>query len=278
MLREQYEQHVQAAAVSRAAYEQEVAAHAVSLDEAIRACRDARAAKRWLTWLRRRVAVRRLRKHPPSQPASGAWDADVEAKLTAGIEGERDVLQHLASTFGDEWVNLCGYRNRRGEIDQLLLGPNGLFAIEVKHRNGTVYCQGDEWWLEKYDRYGNLVEQGPMHDRRGRSPSVQLNEPVYELEAFLSRRGQPVRITPIVVLTHPRAQLAAAHDPTVNVATDPGYLTALINQAPYTFDQARRAAIEQLIAKDHAFHNQRGDRRRSRKTTEPARHRQRKGS
>lgn len=88
-----------------------------------------------------------------------------------------------------------GYRNRRGEIDQILLGPRWLFAIEVKNQNATVGCHGDQWWSAKYDNYGDAV--GPRHqmaDRRGRSPSVQLNEPASQLEDFLRSRGHSVSI------------------------------------------------------------------------------------
>ena len=60
----------------------------------------------------------------------------------------------------------------------MLLGPRGLFAIEVKNQNATIDCQGDQWWSTKYNKYGNLVgPRRPMSDRRGRSPSIQLTEP-----------------------------------------------------------------------------------------------------
>jgi len=44
-------------------------------------------------------------------------------------------------------VLFSGYRNRRGEIDGLLLGPSGLFAYEVKYHNATVYISGDDWQI-----------------------------------------------------------------------------------------------------------------------------------
>jgi hypothetical protein len=109
----------------------------------------------------------------------------------AGIAGEQLVATELGRALDDDWTLLRGYRNRRGEIDQLLLGPRGLFAIEVKNLNATVHVDGDRWRADKYDNYGNLVEQRPIADRMGRSPSVQLNEPADDLERFLAERGQP---------------------------------------------------------------------------------------
>ena len=49
--------------------------------------------------------------------------------------------------------------------------PRGLFAIEVKNINATVSIDGDRWRADKYDNYGNLVEQ-----RRGRRPQGPLAE------------------------------------------------------------------------------------------------------
>ena len=58
----------------------------------------------------------------------------------AGIEGEQLVASGLGRVLDDEWTLIRGYRNRRGEIDHLLLGPRGLIAIEGKHRNALVHC------------------------------------------------------------------------------------------------------------------------------------------
>ena len=80
-------------------------------------------------------------------------DPRIEAKLAAGIEGERLVEDALGLALDDEWALLRGYRNRGGEIDHLLIGPRGVFAIEGKHRNATIDCDGDRWVATKYDRY-----------------------------------------------------------------------------------------------------------------------------
>jgi Nuclease-related domain len=173
------------------------------------------------------------------------------------MRGEQKVALHLSEALGDEWLLVRGYRNRGGEIDQLLVGPMGVIAIEVKHRNATVHCDGDRWWFEKFDRYDNRVEKGWMTDRRGRSPSEQLRTPVRELEGFLSRRGHPVKITPVVVLTHPRSRLGSLQGLTVDVATRPDYVLELVGRNPRVMDGERCQALEQLIIQDHAFHEKR---------------------
>jgi exonuclease VII large subunit len=225
----------------------------------------------WKWWSRRR-AVARLRKAeretprapipfavpaPPSEQPNHRAPTDEEAKLTAGLEGEQLVADTLAEALGDEWTLLRGYRNGSGEIDQLLLGPTGLIAIEVKHRNATVFVKGDEWRFRKYDNYGNLVKEGRMTDRHDRSPSQQVKEAAAQLEGFLRRRGQELTIDPVVVLSHPNARIGQAEDLTVVVAYDPAYVIELTEAGDTRLEPARLPTIERLIVKDHEFHERR---------------------
>ena len=184
--------------------------------------------------------------------------ADEEAILTAGITGEHIVAAGLGAVLGDEWTLLHGYRNRRGEIDHILLGPRGMFTIEVKYRNATVDVDGDQWWFCKYDHYGNLVEQGWITDRRGRSPSVQLNESTAELERFLRSRNHPVRARRVVILTHPRSALGRCRNVTVDlIATSTSQLIGLVSQSPADVGTTQVLELEQLIIHDHRFNQRR---------------------
>ncbi len=216
----------------------------------------ARARHSWLEWLRLAVGVLLAKRRVPRRPVQQAADAgtDAEEKLRAGIEGEQRVATELGRALGDEWTLLHGYLNRRGEIDHLLLGPTGLFAIEVKTLNATVHVDADRWRADKYDRYGNLVEQRPIEDRKGRSPSRQLTEPAAELESFLHRRGQPVQVQRVVLLLHERSRLGVVRNPTVQVGTSVGYLLSLARAGAGQLDERRRADIHRLILRDHAFH------------------------
>jgi Nuclease-related domain len=174
------------------------------------------------------------------------------------VTGEELVATVLGRALGDDWTLLRGYRNRRGEIDHVLLGPRGVFAIEVKHRNATVYVTGDSWRFGKYDRYGNLVERGWITDRRGRSPSAQLNEPAGELERFLRSRGQPVTLQRIVVLTHPRSRLDSAMNLTVDAVIDsPGDVVGHVTRGAAALSSPQLAQLEQLIIRDHNHHEAR---------------------
>jgi len=222
------------------------------------ASRDkARAQHRWLAWLRGIFAVWALRRRVPARPVPASGPSDREESLAAGMAGEQQIATELGAALGGEWVLFRGYRNSRGEIDHLLLGPRGIFAIEVKYHNATVYISGDDWRFEKFDRWGNRVEQGRIADRTGRSPSVQLNQPADELERFLDSRGQPAPITRVVVLNHPRSRVGSRQHLTVHVVTSSREILGLVNGSRHELKQGRLAQLARLIEQDHSFHNKR---------------------
>jgi Nuclease-related domain len=239
---------------AQARYEDALIQHQARV-QTIRVQRDrARRQHHWWTWLRLIVAVWAERRRAPGTPGPYAGDSDTEEKIRAGIAGEQLVAAELGQALDDDWTLLRGYRNRRGEIDHLLLGPRGLFAIEVKNLNATVHIDGDSWRADKYDNYGNLVEQRPVADRKGRSPSEQLNDSAGELERFLHERGQRVTVERVVVLTHRRSRVGARRHPTVHVGTSPGYLLSLVNESGTKLDERQRAEVERLIRRDQDFY------------------------
>ncbi len=146
--------------------------------------RDARRLRsngRPLQALRTWVNLRRVRNSPPPDPPDppprrAPGPTTRELTLAAGIEGEQKAAAELHSMLDDGWIYLRGYRNNRGEIDGLLLGPGGLFAIESKHTAVKAHCRCDDWWGEKLDKWGNPHERGALVDGRGRSPSKQVND------------------------------------------------------------------------------------------------------
>jgi hypothetical protein len=244
---------------SLAEYGEALARHELLLKRATNARDRARAHRQWIAWLRGALAVRKLRRLAPVAPAARfpRPPSDTEEKLAAGVAGEQQVVTEFCRILGDDWVLLRGYCNRRGEVDHLLLGPPGLVAIESKHLNATVHCDGDSWRFEKFDRFGNLVSRGSLTDRAGRSPSVQLNEPADLLEQFLRTRGGTVSILRVVLLTHPNSRCGVCKHENVHVATSALALAGQLNDMPPVLGAAQRARIEELIARDHRYHEER---------------------
>jgi hypothetical protein len=244
----------------RRRYEKILAQHQERVDLARRGRDQARAQRRWRAWLSGILAVRRERRHAPAPPAAARQPGQVsgqEASLAAGVEGERLAAAGLGRALTDEWTLLRGYRNRRGEIDLLLLGPRGLFAIEVKHYNATVSCDGDRWWADRYDNYGNFREREPMADHGGRSPSVQLSQPADLLEDFLRSRGHQVTIQRAVLLTHPRARVGNCTGPTVRVAAATRDIVAWAQSFPRAIPDEDLPRLTQRIVHDHEHYQSR---------------------
>jgi len=126
----------------------------------------------------------------------------------AGGDGEKNVQSFLQVNLDDSWVLLSGYRTRKGEIDQVLIGPPGVFAFEVKHLNGIVSCHHDYWTRSKRDRNGYIVERDKViEDKKGRSPSQQINDAADALQGMLDRKFGKGRVKRAVILSHPSARL-----------------------------------------------------------------------
>src|SRR5579863_1529725 len=242
---------------SHSRYEDSLIQHQARV-QTVRVKRDrARQHHQWWAWLRLAFAVWTEKRRAPRPPGRNTEPSDTEERIRAGIAGEQLVAAELGRALTDEWTLLRGYRNRRGEIDHLLLGPRGLFAIEVKNLNATVHVDGDRWHADKYDNYGNLVEQRPIEDRKGRSPSEQISEPAADLERFLHDRGQPVTVQRLVVLTHRRSRLGPSRHPTVHAGTSAGYVLSVVRDSDDQLDERQRAEIQRLIRRDHDFHARR---------------------
>ncbi|HLK78680.1 MAG TPA: nuclease-related domain-containing protein [Streptosporangiaceae bacterium] len=242
---------------ARARYEHALVQHQARV-QVIRVQRArARRNRQLWTWLRLIFAVWAEQRRAPGKSNPGTADTDTEQRIRAGIAGEQLVATELGRALDDDWTLLRGYRNRRGEIDHLLLGPKGLFAVEVKNINATVSVDGDRWRADKYDNYGNLVEQREVADRKGRSPSEQLNEPAGELERFLHERGQRVSVQRVVVLAHKRSRVGSCRHPTVHVGTSADYVLSLVKDSTETLDERQRADAERLIRRDHDFNERR---------------------
>lgn len=229
----------------------------------VRARRDrdrARSDGRWLAWLRLVFTVRREKRAAARQPLATRVPTAQEERARAGHDAEQRVEADLGRALGSDWTLFRGYRNRRGEIDGLLLGPTGLFAIEVKYHNATVYIHGDHWSSEKYDNYGNLVRaRAPMHDQgdNRRSPSQQLTQPAAELAQWLGKHGLAVTPACVVLLTHPSARIGAMRSPTVRVVTSAADLLGVVRKSSPRLDARQRAQVADLIRRDHRFHQKR---------------------
>jgi hypothetical protein len=239
-------------------YRRELAAYQRRIGQARERRDQAQAARNLLSGLRWGLIAWWRRLARPPRPPAALGPSHGEEAIKGGIRGEQEVADVLRGALGDAWALVKGYRNRRGEIDYLLLGPAGLFAIEVKYVNGTFAITRERWRYVRYDRYGNQVGAGLLQDARRRPPNVQLAEPVAALEQFLASRGQPARLRPVVLLNHPKAKVSqCAADVGVEVLTATVQLRDLVRAADEQISARKLADIERLVIRDHHFHEER---------------------
>lgn len=222
------------------------------------------ASRRWWQfgkWLRQNREVRALRAR---RPVVDVWAAQHRlAQQSAGVVAE-DRMTVALQSLSDDWLLFRGYANHKGEVDHLLVGPAGVWAIEVKGRGVTVHVDGDRWWYEKFDRYGNLVEQGALADRGGRSWGRQVTDIADTLQNFLHRQGVTVTVQTAVVVIHDRASLGSARNLNAVVSVGTEYLMDRIRREPVSLDASTCSKIAQIIRRDHEFHATRRQARRPR--------------
>jgi len=212
----------------------------------------------------------------------GAW-RDRPAMAQAGLddvlwknghEGEERVRDHLGQCLDDSWTWLGGYHNPGGEIDALLVGPSGIYAMEIKNYKGVIECDGDEWSRDKYDNWGHLVRRHePIADRGGRGPSRQVNEPTDKLEGFLARTvGAGRRISRTVVFSDETATIGAAR----NITVDGIYLLrdwdveATLNKGQIRLTPEDVERTVRQIMRDHRYWELRRNGRHARGPLTPA--------
>jgi len=133
-----------------------------------------------------------------------------------GIAGEQTVINALKNLDDNFYlINDITLQQPYGNIDHILLGPNGIFVIETKNYRGNIECNGDEW----HRLYKN--RKGPK-DFIMTSPSKQVKRNAVDLKNFLNNAADTVKnksyifINAILVFTDPEIHLKL-NNPTVPV-------------------------------------------------------------
>jgi hypothetical protein len=149
-----------------------------------------------------------------------------------GWQGEKQVVNLLTHMFSDDFflLNDLYLQDGGGDIDHIVLGPNGVFVLETKNWNGNISCNGDEW-----HRSGKRNFSG--------NPSRQVKRNVSKIQQIID--GSPnlkalgIWVEGIVVLTNNHATLHV-NNPTVTIlklTQLPNYLTTYRNSRNFSTEQ-----------------------------------------
>jgi hypothetical protein len=147
----------------------------------------------------------------------------------AGWAGEKEVVKLLGSKLSDDYIllNDLYLRGSGGDIDHIVLAPNGVFVLETKNWSGEITCNGDEW------------RRSGRGDFKG-SPSRQVKRNVatirHIVDSVPALRSLGVWVEGIVVFTNNHANLHI-NNPTVMIvklAQLPSQITSHQNQVRYS--------------------------------------------
>jgi hypothetical protein len=130
---------------------------------------------------------------------------DEEQSLEAGLRGESKTTKQLAATLDNSHYIFNDITLRQGlksaQIDHLVVGPGGIFAVETKNWRGVIRGRGDEpyWWQVKYP---------------GEEP-IRLKSPVAQAERQASVVAQMLRgagidwpdVVPVVAFASTKTEL-----------------------------------------------------------------------
>lgn len=135
----------------------------------------------------------------------------------SGLEGEKLVTETL-SDLDDKYylINDVKLSDSYGNIDHIVLGPNGIFVIETKNYSGELICNGDEWTRHyggglTISARGRPYWKDDIHYDLG-SPSKQVKRNSVKLKQFIDssqifKTPLNMWIEGIIVFTNPSVDL-----------------------------------------------------------------------
>jgi hypothetical protein len=116
-----------------------------------------------------------------------------------GQEGETKVTEVMTGVLNGDWslfrnVEVPGWL---GDVDSILVGPNGVWALEIKTVSGQYRNAGDRWECLSGKRWREWKK----------NPSKQARKNAARLGAFLKADGITQWVNPAVVWANPESPL-----------------------------------------------------------------------
>lgn len=114
----------------------------------------------------------------------------------AGREGEEATLEKLRAALDNRWTIFRSLQlpGRKDDCDLILVGPGGVWLLEVKAYRGTIRVQGKQWERQTTQGWAALDE----------NPSQQVSRMAVRLNDFLQRQGINRWVETAIVLAEPQ--------------------------------------------------------------------------
>jgi hypothetical protein len=160
---------------------------------------------------------------------------------SGGWQGEKQVAKLLTSKLNDDYylLNDLYLRDGGGDIDHIVLGPNGVFVLETKNWSGNISCNGDEW-----QRVGKKNFSG--------SPSRQVKRNASKIKQIIDNNSNlrmlGVWVEGIVVFTNNHAALHVNNSTVqiLKISQLPSYITGY--RSSHSISREQLEAIGKAIA------------------------------
>jgi hypothetical protein len=160
------------------------------------------------------------------------------SKFSHGLEGEEEVRQVLESLDNQYTVFHGAILGKdKGDIDFIVVGPPGIFILEVKSLGGKIGFNGQELTLNGQKFRGNNIIR-------------QVHGEVWALKNyFIQELGKNIYIHPTLVFSHPFAEAEFGYLPVNNVyIVQKEHLLTLFTKFPnFTFPLPRQMVEAALL-------------------------------
>lgn len=171
------------------------------------------------------------------------------ATKQAGASGELKTLKQLDKLPDDyvlfNQIDVPNAKTKRGytELDLVVVGPNGVFVIEVKNNNSKV--TGDEqapnWTAHK------VGQKGGRYTAEVRNPIKQLKKQVHVLSNYLKGKKASTWLEGVVFFSHRNARVKLSSPPSVPVLERKGLVEYILAYQPKRPPTNLDNVIQQLI-------------------------------
>ena len=126
-----------------------------------------------------------------------------------GQEGENNVIDRMRHLLDGNWYlfrNVVLPGHNKSDIDAVLIGPSGVWALEIKTFTGKYRVIGDQWQLNKKQTWMSVKSD----------PTRQAVNNAKRLSDFIKNQHIKMWVTPVVVWASPGNTLTI-QDSTTNI-------------------------------------------------------------
>jgi hypothetical protein len=136
--------------------------------------------------------------------------------LKSGLKGEKQTLEFFKqlpdnyTVFSDLDIVAEG---KSSQLDNVIVGPNGIFVIETKNLNGTIQGDSNDQQLIQY----KVGRGGNPYNKAFYNPIKQVSTHVYRLSRLLKSNGVDTWIQGAVYFANPDCSVMIQNDTDIPV-------------------------------------------------------------